>query len=142
MYYDGTNTLMTRGQGLPNTLATAVCGQAGFGLVAGGSPSFAFWWATSAFELQVAVQPSTVGAGSVNNPFSITRIGAGNYQVMWTAKTFPLFAAPRSYLTASGAGHIAMGITAQYIGTPTDGVEVWTFADGALADLNFMVDLF
>ena len=106
---------------------------AGFGLNAGANPTFQFWWTGS----------NDITAAGVN-PFTVTRVAAGHYQITWTSGLFPLVGWPKPYLNAAGSA-ANLGITAEYMTSPpagTQGVEVWTVQGGALTDLNCQVDLF
>lgn len=91
-------------------------------VVAGGSPTTAFW--------------STAANNIGSNPFSITRNGAGDYSITVAANTFPTPAAqPHAQL------NVQLGAASYSIGAVNiaNGVRVTTTQGGALTDLNFTV---
>lgn len=92
---------------------------------AGASPTTAFW--------------TTAANKIAANPFTISRTGAGNYSITWVAGTFPApTSAARAFLNiALGAHNYAASAL-----NITNGVQVTTTQDGALADLNFTVDIY
>lgn len=94
---------------------------AGVGVNAGASPTFQYW--TTAANL------------IVSNPFTLTRVGAGNYQITYAANLLPIAGWPQSQLNAVLGAH-NYAISAVNI---ANGVQVYTVQDGALADLNFSV---
>jgi hypothetical protein len=99
----------------------------GFGITAGPTPTFAYWFAASGAIMAAAI-----------NPYAMVRVGAGNYQFTWAPGTFPLVSWPAASLVLIGGNH-TYGIQAAYI---SNGVQVTTQQDGALTDLNFSVRLF
>lgn len=109
-------------------LLVSICkaiGVAGFGINASASPTFAFFW--------------TAANLIVGNPFTLTRVGAGHYQITWAAGQFPIAGWPRVRLnTAVVSGH-SYSVSALNM---TNGIEVWTFDNGALADLSFSAEAF
>lgn len=106
-----------------------VVGRIGVG--AGASPTTRWW--------QVAAITSS---WAQTNPFTITRVGAGNYQITWTAGLFPIVGDPEAFLAIIGGSH-NYSIQAAYItGSGTQGVQVTTQQDGVPTDLNFHVALY
>jgi hypothetical protein len=95
-----------------------------FGLVAQSVPILQYW--QTAANLIIA------------NPFTLTRVGAGNYQITWSANTFPLIGWPKAGLVLIGGSH-NYSVECAYI---TNGVQVTTQVDGVLTDLNFWVELY
>jgi hypothetical protein len=79
---------------------------AGFGLTAGGSPTFAWWW--------------TAANNVSGNPFSILRNGAGDYSVTWAANLLPVAGWPKARVNAL-LGAVTSGIVAVNI---TNGVRI------------------
>lgn len=105
-------------------LITSICkmiGVATFAVNAGASPTMASWF-TAALNIQA-------------NPFTITRVGAGNYQITWAAALLPVQGWPRAFLNVVGGAH-SYSIEAVNI---TNGVQVYTQQDGVLTDLSFSV---
>lgn len=91
-------------------------------VVAGASPTVAFW--------------STAANNIVGNPFTVTRTAAGNYSITTPANTLPApVSQPQGELNVVLGAH-NYGVSAVNI---TNGVQVTTTQDGALADLNFTV---
>lgn len=92
---------------------------------AGASPTVAFW--------------STAANNIASNPFTVTRTGAGNYNVTYAAGTLPApTAQPRGSLNVVlGAHNYAIGAV-----NIVNGIQVTTTQDGALTDLNFTVDFY
>jgi hypothetical protein len=97
---------------------------AGIGINAGATPTVAFYW-TAANEIS-------------GNPFTVTRVGAGNYQITWAAGLLPISGFPKAHLNAVLGAH-NYAISAVNI---SNGVQVYTTIDGALADITFSVDMF
>jgi hypothetical protein len=95
-----------------------------FGVNASASPTLQYW--------------QTAANLIVSNPFTITRVGPGHYQITWPANTFPLIGWPQCNLVFIGGAH-NYGIQCAYI---SNGVEVTTQQDGVLTDLNFRIELY
>lgn len=95
-------------------------------VIAAVSPSIPFW--------RVAANNVT------SNPFTLTRVGTGNYQLTLTNPA--LFPSAVGQATASlnvvlGAHNYAIGVV-----NISNGVHITTTEDGVLTDLNFTAELF
>lgn len=99
---------------------------AGVAVNASASPSVAFWW-TAANNIQA-------------NPFTLTRVAAGHYQIFAAAGTLP---APNDWPKVSLNGvlgaHNYAASAVPYASGGNVGVEVYTVIDAVLADVNFSV---
>lgn len=100
-----------------------ICPAGWFGITAGVSPVMSFF--------------GTAANNTVGNPYTIARVGAGNYQITWAANTFPLVAGPKAYLNFLGGAN-TYSIEAVYI---VNGVQITTQQGGVLTDLNFWCEL-
>lgn len=111
-------------------LIISICkaiGSAGFAVNASASPSMQSWWTAANLIL--------------GNPFVLTRVAAGNYTITWasTPNLLPVSGWPRARLNAVLAAGHSYSISSVNI---TNGVQIYTLQDTALADLNFSVEVF
>jgi hypothetical protein len=118
-----------------DALTIVSCGRmipwASISVTGGATPSIAFW--------RVAANQITGGSGTSGSPFTLTRNGAGDISITYSAALFPSpMGQPHATLNVQlGAHEYAIGAL-----NISNGVRVTTVTDAALTDMNFTVDLF